>query len=146
MGDAVRMAQRLADYVVLAHDPAVKSQAVDFWEASAPYYQSVVQEILAGASATVRERLETLAREPTSIPAYWAFAEAIIVDERLSEAVRAADQQILIDHRLGRDCREGTVAEVSYQELSGLPATGAGPVPADAAVRIVIPFGDDASG
>src|SRR5579859_6929404 len=79
MGEGVRIAQRLADYVVLAHDPAVKSQAVDFWEISAPHYQSVVQEILARAPAAVRQRLEALAREPASASAYWAFADAVTV-------------------------------------------------------------------
>jgi hypothetical protein len=120
----VRTALRLADYVVLAHDPAVKSQAVDFWEISAPYYQSVVDEILAGASPAVRERFDMLATEPGSVSAYWAFVEGITADERLSAAVRAADERILIDHRLGSDYRENVAAEVSYQELSELPAPG----------------------
>jgi hypothetical protein len=146
MGEGVRTAQRLADYVVLAHDPAVKSQALDFWETSKPHYESVVAEILAGASPAIRERLEVLARKPASIPAYWAFVEAVTVDERLTEAVHAADQEILIDHKLGSEYREDTAVEVSRQELSKLAAPGPGPVPADALVQIVIPFGDDASG
>jgi hypothetical protein len=146
MGEGGRTAQRLADYVVLAHDPAVKIQAVDFWEASEPHYRSVVDAIVAGASAGVRDRLEVLAREPASVSAYWAFVEAVTVDERLSEAVHAADQQILIDHKLGSDFREGAAMEVSHQELSKIPAPEPGPVPADALAQIVIPFGDDASG
>jgi hypothetical protein len=146
MGEVMRTALRLADYVVLAHDPAVKSQAVDFWEISTPYYLSVVEEILAGASPAVRDRFEALAGEPASISAYWAFVEAITVDERLANAVHTADQGILIDHRLGSDYREDAAVEVSYQELSRLPASGSGSVPADASVQIVIPFGDDAVG
>jgi len=146
MSDFARTARRLADYVVLAHDPAVKSQAVDFWETSTPYYQSVVEEILKGASPAVRERLEVLAQEPASISAYWAFVEAITVDERLSQAVHAADQRILIDHRLGSAYRADSAVEVSYQELSKLPAPRSGPVQEAASAQIVIPFGDDASG
>jgi hypothetical protein len=146
MSDGVRTARRLADYVVLAHDPAVKSQAVDFWETSTPHYQSVVEEILKGASPAVRERLEVLAQEPACISAYWEFVEAITVDERLSQAVHAADQRILIDHRLGSAYREDSAVEVSYQELSKLPAPRSGPVPEAASAQIVIPFGDDASG
>ena len=146
VGAGVGTAQRLADYVVLAHDPAVKEQAVDFWEFSEPHYQAVVAEIRAGASPTVRERLDALARTPASRPAYWAFVAAVTVDERLSEAVLAADQQILIDHALGPDYAEDAAAEVSYQELSGLPGPAPGPAPTDTPVQIVIPFGDDASG
>ena len=44
------MEQRLAEYVVLAYDPALRDQAADFWETSRPHYQAVVTEILAGAS------------------------------------------------------------------------------------------------
>jgi hypothetical protein len=142
----VRTARRLADYVVLAHDPAVRSQAVDFWEISQPHYQLVVREIASGASPAARERLEALAREPASLPAYWAFVAAVTVNERLSKAVRDADQQILIDHKVGSDYREDPLAGVSRQELSELPAGRPGAVPADALAQIVIPFGDDASG
>jgi hypothetical protein len=142
-------ARRLADYVVLAHDPAVREQAVDFWELSQRHYDAVAAATAAcvGDHEELCDSYRGLAREPGSVPAYRQFARLAegIPRDRLADIVAAADDCILIDHWLGRDYTE-PVPTVALSDLRGAPLSPPAPAAGPREALIVIPFGDDAAG
>jgi hypothetical protein len=153
MGNATDsdIARRLADYVVLAHDPSVKQQAVDFWELSRPHYDAVIAAVTACAEehADLRGHYDVLARNPRSIAAYRDFAGVakLLASGPLAEAVVIADANILIDHYLGRRYVE-PAPTITYADLRRSPGREGQGARTDCErdTLIVIPFGDGSAG
>jgi hypothetical protein len=142
-------ARRLADYVVLAHDPAVREQAVDFWELSQPHYDAVAAAVAAclGDHERLCESYRALAREPGSVAAYRRFARLAegIPRDGLADIVAAADDGIFIDHWLGPGYTE-PVPSVALSDLRPPRHSPSGAAAGQREALIVIPFGDDAAG
>jgi hypothetical protein len=76
-GQGATLARRLADYVVLAHDPAVRDQPVDFWELSQPHYAAATGALAAacaGQHQKLRDSYHALTGAPGPVAAYRQFA------------------------------------------------------------------------
>lgn len=155
--EAVRtLARRLADYAVLAHDPAVPAATVGYWEMSRDDYVAIDDEVrglLAGDPTGARAHraliadprdpdlhrelagrlTETLYRRPTE-------------QRRLSSSVGAADRRIWLDHHLGDRHSAGT-RSLGLNEVRALTRPRATlPAAGHPQVQVVVPFRDRTGG
>ncbi|MFI1249620.1 condensation domain-containing protein [Streptomyces anulatus] len=155
--NAVRaLARRLADYAVLAHDPAVPAATAGYWERSRADYAAVDETVCGlladdpnGARAHTaltaaphdpdrhRELAEHLAGALHGSPA---------VQARLRALVGAADGNIWLDHHLG-DRHSGDTKPIGLEEVRALvrPRTEL-PTAEGRQVHVVIPFRDRTGG
>ncbi|MFD4178033.1 condensation domain-containing protein [Streptomyces anulatus] len=154
---AVRaLARRLADYAVLAHDPAVPAATAGYWEMSRAHYAAIdggTRELLAEDPAGAQAHRALVARpddparhrELTGRLA-GALHRRPAEQARLGALVGATDREIWLDHHLGDRHTAGT-APLGPEEVRALvrPPTGR---PADGGrqVHVVIPFRDRTGG
>lgn len=143
----------LTRYVVLAHDPAVRGVAADFWLHSAPYYRAVVDgvEALVEGDAPARGAFRALREEPTHRRRESALREALVallaggaeVPEGLRERVAEADREADIDYH-------PPVAEPVAAEPVGVARLRRGgsarPAPEAPRLLVVVPFRDRVGG
>ena len=169
-GSLTALATRLADYIVLANDPAVPLIADDFWRLSRAHFRSVATlvERLAATDQETRAALAQLAANPSDRPAREALraaAERLLADRRteretretLGRAVLDADTHILIDcfygppldatagpaEPAGAARRVGIDDLLAWADRPATAGTAAGPGPErqpPGTVRVVIPF------
>jgi hypothetical protein len=148
-----RLGGRLADFVVLAHDPAVAAVAADWWEISGPHYRRVVAA-LAGHTAAHggAGELTALAAAPTD--GARAAALATVLDaalarlpaerHRLAALVADAERHILVDLHRGAAADTAT-APVDLADLESWQRPRPGR-PRSPEVLVVIPFRDRVGG
>ena len=154
--DLPALARRLADYVVLAHDPAVPDVAPDYWKLSEPQYRSVTAAVraLADGDAATRARLRELSGSPLTAGGHRRFRHCLLsgladpnIRSELTRIVTDADARIWIDLHLGARY-ELTTPAVPARQLERMalntPSSPARPGRAD--VQVVIPFRSSAGG
>jgi hypothetical protein len=105
--------RRLAGYVVLAHDPAVAVVAGDYWEHSAPYYRSVIENTaaLAGRDPAVLAAYQRLVADPTDAAAERCLRAQLAdllrrepaLDATARQAADVADDNVYIGHFCGAE-------------------------------------------
>ncbi|MFH8359835.1 condensation domain-containing protein [Streptomyces anulatus] len=155
--DAVRaLARRLADYAVLAHDPAVPAATVGYWEMSRADHAAIddeVRKLLAGNPAGARAHRALIA-DPQD-PARHRELAGLLAEtlrrrpaeqRRLSSSVDAADGRIWLDHHLGDRHSAGTTS-LGLHEVHALARRRTTlPVAGHPQVHVVIPFRDRTGG
>ena len=150
--DTLALAQRLADYVVLAVAPEVPLIAADYWQLSAGSYRRVhaFVEARSGCDEDTRRQYRRLRGYPADPAAYRAFRAAAHrllgrrADLRLTaaELVAEADAQIWIDHWLGEKYQAGC-GEFGIDQLGRLPRPARrADADAGARVSIIVPMRD----
>lgn len=130
---------RLAEYVVLAHDPAVPAVAADWWEISEPHYLSVVRplaDFVAGERADAA--LAALVASPTDRRREIALGDSLdpllerdpAARSRFTGLLAAADAHVLVRHHRGTGV-DHPAAEVTVDDttawLRPRPEPGPGP-------------------
>jgi hypothetical protein len=120
------VARRLTSYVVLAHDPAVRDVAADYWLHSEPYYRDVVSWLTANTAEDPEAVavLRALIARPADVTTERHLEAHLgaLLDERpqlLAEAlriVRSADEEVYIDYFLGPR-HSGTAVPVQLEDL-----------------------------
>jgi hypothetical protein len=151
--DPERLAHRLVNYTVLAHDPAVPEAGATFWELSQGAYHTVVAE-LAGVIAD-QPRLVSAARRLANDSADTAAYRTLRADlaahitadaaryGRLAQLVGDADRTILIDYHLGEGYRPAAATPVTYPTLlDRATVVGRDRAGRGFDVHIVVPFRD----
>src|SRR5580658_9502837 len=142
------LAQRLADYVVLAVAPEVPLIAADYWQLSAEFYRRVhaFAKVCAdnGAGSEYRGLLGCPA-DPAAHRAFRAAAQRSLSgrgDLRLKAAalIAEADSQIWIDHWLG-ERYQADCDEFGLDRLGQLPDP-VRPADASASVSAIVPVRD----
>ncbi len=111
VGDADHLARRLAEYVVLSHDPAVPLVAADYWQHSQPFYRAVVDQarLLAGSDRDSLAAFDRLTERPADVTAETRLESELArllarQPERAvacAEAVRTADDNVYIGYLRG---------------------------------------------
>lgn len=155
--DAVRaLARRLADYAVLAHDPAVPAATAGYWEMSRADYAAVddaVRGLLADDPDGARAHT-VLTAAPHAPESHRELAEHLAGalrrrparQARLSALAGAADRNIWLDHHLG-DRHSGDTKPLGLEEVRALVRPRAEPPAAEGRqVHVVIPFRDRTGG
>jgi hypothetical protein len=154
-----RVAARLSDYAVLAHDPAVPGVATDYWVLSEEHFRRVDQWLAAlcqgdpaaaGAYRDLVQRPTEAGRHRVLTTAVAAVLAATPTGLSDAAAVTAeADQHIWISHHVGDKVRDSAVEDVTTPVLMDL-VRGRRPgetAPGQAAeAHIVIPFRDRPGG
>ncbi|MFI5721543.1 condensation domain-containing protein [Streptomyces cyaneofuscatus] len=150
------LARRLADYAVLAHDPAVPAATAGYWEMSRAHYAAIDDEVrglLADAPDGARAHTELITAP--HVPDHHRqlsghLAEALhrrpVEQARLSARVAATDGSIWLDHHLG-DRHSAGAKPLGLEEISALtgPRTQL-PTAEGHQVHVVIPFRDRTGG
>ncbi|MFE1320594.1 condensation domain-containing protein [Kitasatospora phosalacinea] len=158
---AARLARRLADYTVLAHDPAVPAATAGYWELSRAAFAAVDGRTRAVAAAEpgARAAHSALVAAPADPQRHRALAERLAPllgsapePERaaLAALVARSDGEIWLDHHLG-DRHAPGAAGPDTAALRALAAGArdrrAGERPADGpSVHVVVPFRDRTRG
>ncbi|WP_228994901.1 condensation domain-containing protein [Streptomyces sp. DH8] len=150
------LAGRLADYAVLAHDPAVPAATAGYWEMSRAHYTAVDDEVrgllaedVAGARAY--RTLAAAAHDPAHHRALTGHLAALLhrhptEQVRLGALVAATDHEIWLDHHLGERHTAGRTP-FGLEEVRALAGHRTEPPVTDGRqVHVVIPFRDSADG
>lgn len=154
---AVRaLARRLADYVVLAHDPAVPAATAGYWEMSRAHYTAIDDEVrgfsakgVGGAQAY--QALATEAHDPAHHRVLAGHLVGMLHQRpaelaRLGALVAATDREIWLDHHLGGRLGAGRTS-FGLEEVRALTGHRTKPPVTDGQqVHVVIPFRDRADG
>ncbi|UZI32364.1 condensation domain-containing protein [Streptomyces sp. VB1] len=150
------LARRLADYAVLAHDPAVPAATAGYWEMSRAHYTAVDGETrgLLAAGPAVAQAHRALVARPDD-PARHRELTRLLTgtlhrfppeQARLGALVGATDREIWLDHHLGDRHTPGR-APFEPEEVHALARPRAKPPGADGPqVHVVIPFRDRTGG
>ncbi|WP_430787964.1 glycosyltransferase [Actinoplanes sp. G11-F43] len=108
--DGAALADRLTSYAVLAHDPAVRTVAADYWLHSEPYYRAVIDALhrLTAGDAPARDAVRELSARPDDIRAELRVHRLLagLATTRAGRAdaeraVREADGNVYIDYLRG---------------------------------------------
>ncbi|MBT2896408.1 condensation domain-containing protein [Streptomyces sp. McG3] len=155
--NAVRaLARRLADYAVLAHDPAVPAATAGYWEMSRAHYAAIdddVRGLLAEDPDGTRahKALTAGAHDPArhrELTGHLAGAlhQRPAEQARLSACVAASDREVWLDHHLGDRHTAGSTP-LGLEEVRALAGPWTVPPAADGRqVHVVIPFRDGTGG
>ena len=154
--DLPALAHRLADYVVLAHDPAVPEVAPDYWKLSEPQYRLVAAAVraLARGNPVTQARLRELSDSPLEPGRHRKFRHCLLpgladphTRSELTRIVTDADARIWIDLHLGARYNATAPAvparQLERMALNVWPSSGR---PGRADVQVVIPFRGSAGG
>ncbi|WP_394832637.1 hypothetical protein LVJ94_39650 [Pendulispora rubella] len=144
--DRAILARAVADSVVVASDPDVKTANRTYWERSQPWTLSVVDAIRKHPDATIRSRGENLFAEPTAPVPYFDLKTALLESasseptQALFEKAWQAECMSRVGYHLGAKY-EPQVPAVSAAELQNASPrpVGGGRSPM---VTVVIPFRD----
>ncbi|MET9092807.1 condensation domain-containing protein [Streptomyces cyaneofuscatus] len=150
------LARRLADYAVLAHDPAVPAATAGYWEMSHAHYAAIDDEVrglLADGpnGARAHTALTAAPHDPARHRELTGhLAEALhrrpAEQARLSARIAGADGNIWLDHHLG-DRHPAGATPIGLEEVRALarPRTEL-PAAEGHQVHVVIPFRDGTGG
>ncbi|MBV1849426.1 glycosyltransferase [Catellatospora tritici] len=147
------LAKRLTRYVVLAHDPAVRDVAADYWLHSETFYAAVMAEldVIAAADPTTEAALRRLVADPTDAAAERRLEAllTLLLGERpelftgAAAALRDADANVFINYLRGPDHRAGAEPVATDRLWAWASETMPPPQPRDDAdVLVVIPIMD----
>lgn len=149
--DTLALAQRLADYVVLAVAPEVPLIAADYWELSAASYRRVHEFVAArsrcdGDTWRQYHRLRAAPGDPAAYRAFRAAAHRLLghrADLRLTAAalIAEADARIWIDHWLGEQYQADVPAASAAAQVRGRPRPER-PAGTGALVSVIVPMRD----
>ncbi|MFJ9034749.1 glycosyltransferase [Streptomyces sp. NPDC102274] len=150
------LARRLADYAVLAHDPAVPAATVGYWEMSRASYAAIdgeVRMLLAENldGRRVHTALIATPHEPAHHRSLTEHLAALLHRQpaqqaRLAALTDAADRELWLDHHLG-DRHSGGATPLGIEDVRALARPRAEQPAADGRqVHIVIPFRDRTGG
>ncbi|MEW2312334.1 condensation domain-containing protein [Streptomyces sp. NPDC006864] len=145
------LARRLADYAVLAHDPAVPAATAGYWERSRAHY-TAIDDVVRGfsakdvAGARAYQALATAAHDPVHHRVLTGYLAGMLhrhpaEQARLGALVAASDREIWLDHHLG-DRHTPDRAPLGLKEVHALAGPRVRPPGADPRVHVVIPFRD----